>query len=130
MFNIMIGTLIYLCFIGENISVLIRDYPKLVVVGFGFQFSLLACKMQMSTIGKTSFDQFTRGSLISIGLIHLSLLLSFNMKIIPLYMFDYALGLALAINTITWFKFGYNLAHELSDILNVNILTVGKKKLN
>ena len=124
----MMSTLIYLCFIGEDISVLVRDYPKLVIVGFGFQFSLLACKMQMSTIGKTYFDQFTRGSLISLGLIHISLLLSYNMRIMPLFMFDYALGLALAINTITWFKFGYNLAHELSDILNVNILSIGKKK--
>lgn len=124
MYNIMVASLIALCFF-EKESILIREYPKLIILGYGSVFSLLACRIQLSTIGKGEFIQFNRGTMISFSILMISLFLGSYIANIIL---DIGIVLFIIINCTTWIMFGYKLSNELADLLNINIFSLGKRK--
>lgn len=125
MFNFMIFTLLLLCFIKKQDSHIISSYPKLIIIGFGYMFSVLACKIQISTIGKGEFEQFTRGNIISLLVLYISIAFYYFLNV---NLIDYSIAFFIIVNMLTWFTFGYKLSHELSKILKVNILTVGDRR--
>jgi hypothetical protein len=128
MFNILIITIIHLTLFGQS-SYIVREYPKLVVVIFGFAFSQLACKMQQCTITHSNvFNQYTKSNLISFFFINLALIVVVHLKIAtdPILL-DVSITLALILNSVSWFSYGYKLANEIAEIMNINILSVGPR---
>lgn len=131
MFWILIGTLIHLV-IFEKKSYLASNFPKLVVIGFGFAFSQLNCKLQQATITKAKyFNQYTLSNMLSCLFINFALIVVCYLRIFSDSLFlDSIIAISLVLNTLSWFTYAYRLAHEIADILGINILTIGKRKLH
>lgn len=124
------GTLVHLI-IFENDSYIVTHYPKLVVLSFGFAFSQLNCKFMQYTITKTKFRQFTMSNLISFAFINFSLIFGCHLRLFPDSLFlDTTIAIAIILNTLSWFTYAYRLAHEMAELLDINILTIGKRKTN
>lgn len=125
-FSLIVGTLISVCLFGTQ-ATLVSKYPKLVIIGFGFAFSHLCCKMQVCTITKAEyFYQYTKSTLVSCISIIIALILV-NRLSFPIICLDAALVFGMMLNTVSWFSYAYRFAHELAEVLGIYILKVGKR---
>lgn len=126
--ELIIGTLILLSLFG-NESIIVHNYPKLVILGFGFAFSHLCCKMQVCTITHAEkFRQFTASTIVSCVTILAAILFVSIFKVLPVICLDIALGYGILLNTISWFSYAYRFANELAEVLGIYIFRIGKRE--
>lgn len=106
---------------------MVNEYPKLVVLSFGFAFSQLAAKMLVKTI--TYSETFYQDTLTN-NLVYFMILSSLFLKQwIGVVFLDYSLILGFVLNTLGWFVYINRLTNEIADILGIYRFTVGKRDI-
>jgi hypothetical protein len=103
-------------------------HPRRVMYAFGFQFILMALRIQLSGVTQEKFNPFRRTSILTWAvlishIIHVKLNgVSFMNEALMYLILDILSFLALA-------HFIINVQHELKTILGINLLTLTDKQL-
>ena len=105
-----------------------RTHPRRVMYAFGFQFILMAFRLQLSGVTHDIFNPFRRTSLITWAVL-IAHILSVTINGAG-FMSEPLMYLLLAIISSTSLAhFVYNVADELTTILGINLLTMTEKQL-
>jgi len=131
------NTLIYILFATSllsvvflNDSIIAREYPKFLVLTYGFQFAKILGILQLSHILNSPYKAFTPVFLIPLFslLIHSIIYYFFNTNL--LVSIDALIIAAFIWNLLSWMHFVYFCSDEICEILNINRFVLGKRYLS
>ena len=133
-FNALKDTLIYFIFIVSllsviilNDSIIVKDYPKLLILTYGFEFAKILGILQVSHISNSPFKSLKPVFLIPLLsiLIH-SLIFYFTRKSFIINIDTIICG-AFVWNFLSWLHFVYFCSDEICEILNINRFKLGPR---
>ena len=128
------NSLIYFLFIGSlmsvislNDSIIVRDYPKFLILTYGFQFAKIMGALQVSHILNSPFKVYRAVFLIPLLslLIH-SIIFYFTGKVFIINI-DILICASFVWNFLSWAHFVYFCSEELCEILNINRFVLGER---
>ena len=128
------NSLIYFLFIGSlmsvislNDSIIVRDYPKFLILTYGFQFAKIMGVLQVSHILNSPFKVYRAVFLIPLLslLIH-SIIFYFTGKAFIINI-DILICASFVWNFLSWAHFVYFCSEELCEILNINRFVLGER---
>ena len=131
------NTLIYILFATSllsvvflNDSIIAREYPKFLVLTYGFQFAKILGILQLSHILNSPYKAFTPVFLIPLFslLIHSIIYYFFNTNL--LVSIDALIIASFIWNLLSWMHFVYFCSDEICEILNINRFVLGKRYLS
>ena len=131
------NTLIYILFATSllsivflNDSIIAKEYPKFLVLTYGFQFAKILGILQLSHILSSPYKAFTPVFLIPLFslLIHSIIYYFFNTNL--LVSIDALIIAAFIWNLLSWMHFVYFCSDEICEILNINRFVLGKRYLS
>ena len=128
------NSLIYFIFIGSlmsvivlNDSIIVKEYPKIFILTYGFLFARMMGILQLSHILNSPFKVYRPVFLIPLLslLIH-SIIFHFTGKPFIINI-DTLIYLSFVWNIIAWTHFVYFCSEEICNILNINRFILGKR---
>ena len=113
-----------------NDSIIAKEYPKFLVLTYGFQFAKILGILQLSHILSSPYKAFTPVFLIPLFslLIHSIIYYFFNTNL--LVSIDALIIAAFIWNLLSWMHFVYFCSDEICEILNINRFVLGKRYLS
>lgn len=107
-------------------SLIVRDYPKVVILLYGFAFAKLVGHLQLAHICDSQFMQYRKSLLLSFYCLAIfSLFNRFSRK--NIINIDYLILAFLALHVVVWMHFAYYLTEELCETLGIYRFTVKKR---
>jgi ethanolaminephosphotransferase len=131
------NTLIYILFATSllsvvflNDSIIAREYPKFLILTYGFQFAKILGILQLSHILSSPYNAFRPVFLIPLFslLIHSIIYYFFNINLIV--SIDALIIATFIWNLLSWMHFVYFCSDEICEILNINRFVLGKRYLS
>ena len=131
------NTLIYILFATSllsvvflNDSIIAREYPKFLILTYGFQFAKILGILQLSHILSSPYNAFRPVFLIPLFslLIHSIIYYFFNINLIV--SIDALIIATFIWNLLSWMHFVYFCSDEICEILNINRFILGKRYLS
>jgi ethanolaminephosphotransferase len=125
-FITLLSTMVIVIRFSEHDSVLLQQYPKVLIILYGFAFAKLVGHLQVAHICDTKFLQYRKSLLTSfICLASVSLLnYYFNTKIVDI---DYLILAFLFMHVVVWVHFAYYLSEEFCEILDIRRFSIQKR---
>ena len=122
------GTLLFLAFLKEGNY--ITNYPKFIILTFGFLFAKMLGMLQLAHVTNSPFDAYKIVFLIPLFalLIHI---IVFNFNQYPLFgSIDNIIVFCFVWNFLSWAHFVYFCSEQICDILNIKRFSLGKRDPN
>lgn len=126
--------LIYVLLMGSYLimilwadSVLIKEYPKVIILTFGFPFAKLMGHLQLSHLQNSQFKPYRKSFMTSFFfcIIHTLAYKFFHITLIA--KIDYFIIIFLIFHFIVWFHWVYFASDELCDVLNIKRFSLGPR---
>lgn len=125
-FVTMIISLFIVIFYSE--SELVRKYPKLLILLYGFAFAKLVGHLQLAHISDAKFMQYRRSLVITFFFLATLSILNYFFKI-KLIEIDILIIGFLIMHIIVWIHFAYYLTEEMCEILGIYRFTVKRREV-
>ena len=132
--NALKTSLIYFLFLGSlmsviilNDSIIVKEYPKFLIIIYGLLFAKMMGILQVSHILKSPFEVYRPAFLVPLlsVLIH-SIIYFFSGKAFIINV-DVLLYIIFVWNFFSWLHFTYYCSEEICEILNINRFVLGPK---
>lgn len=109
-------------------SVVVRKYPKLLILTYGFLFARLMSYLQLSHLMSAKFQPYTSSFLFPIltNLIHTIIYMITGSSFI--FSIDTLIYFFLVWNFVLWCHFVYYVSEEMCNILNIHRFSLGKRR--
>ena len=131
------NTLIYFLFaisllsvVFLNDSIIAREYPKFLILTYGFQFAKILGILQLSHILNSPYNAFRPVFLIPLFSLLLHSIVYYIFNINLLVTIDALIIAAFIWNLLSWMHFVYFCSDEICEILNINRFILGKRYLS
>ena len=113
-----------------NDSIIVKEYPKFLIITFGFQFAKILGILQLSHILNSPYNALRPVFLIPLFslLIHSIIYYLFNINL--LVSIDALIIATFIWNLLSWMHFVYFCSDEICEILNINRFILGKRYLS
>ena len=117
----------YLLIIFKSNSIIVKEYPKILILGYGFEFAKIMGILQLSHIMNDNFNPYRIYFIIPVLLnsIHTLIYLFLGFEI--LCSIDYIIVFTLIWNFLSWAHFVYFCSEEMCEILNIKRFSIGKR---
>ena len=117
----------YLLVLLKSDSTIAKDYPKILILTYGFCFARLMTMLQLSHLMSAPYNPYTLSFLIPImtNLIH-TIFYIYTGKAF-LCSIDVLISIFLVWNFGMWCHCAYNVSEEMCNILNINRFSIGKR---
>ena len=132
--QIFISSFIYVLFILSllsvvtfNNSVIVKEYPKLLILTFGFQIAKIYSIMQVSQILKCPLDLYRPIFLIPLIALLIHSIIYYFIQYSLFVSIDTLIIIILIVNCISWIHYVYYCSEEICEILNINRFIPGKR---
>lgn len=119
-----------LCTVFLTESVIVRDYPKLLILAFGFQFAKLMGILQLSHILGSPYRVYKPVFLIPLLALLIHSIFFYMTGYNLLVSIDALIIATLIWNIISWAHYVYFCSEEICEILNINRFILGKRHPN
>ena len=116
-----------LCVIFLTDSIIVRDYPKILFLIFGFQFAKMMGILQLSHILGSPYKVYTPVFLIPLLSLLIHSIIFYLTKCSLLVSIDALLIAILIWNIISWVHYVYYCSEEICELLNINRFILGKR---
>lgn len=133
--NALLDCLGYVCLLVSYLSVLllskstiVEEYPKLLILTYGFYFAKMMGLLQLAHITKAAFKPLYLTTIIPIATLFIHSLVYSIFKIEILCSIDIFILIFLVWNFISWAHFVYFCSEEMCEILNIKRFSLGKRK--
>jgi hypothetical protein len=127
-FAYMMVTMFLLLIFGQD-SYICVNYPKFVILAYGFTFSQLAAKLLHKSLSKAEeFEQDTLSNNTFFILVSIAILLK-ELKIVGSNVLDIVLIFGFFLNLIAWLVYLNRITIEMADILGIYRFKMGKKPM-
>ena len=124
-FIFLLVTLFTVITLSGNDSEIIKKYPKVLLLLYGFAFAKLIGHLQLAHICDTEFMQYRKSLLVSfVCLASVSILNYLGLNLINI---DYLIVGFLIMHIVVWMHFAYYLTEELCDTLGIYRFSVVKR---
>jgi ethanolaminephosphotransferase len=122
----LISTLCIVIIYAEADSVLIKEYPKVLIILYGFAFAKLVGHLQLAHICDSKFMQYRKSLLTSFVCLASVSLLNYNLGRIVINI-DYLIVLFLIMHIVVWVHFAYYLTEEFCILLGIYRFSTAKR---
>jgi ethanolaminephosphotransferase len=124
MFCYLVASLLLVIFYSD--SEVLKNYPKLIVILYGFAFAKLVGHLHLSHLADAKFNQYRVSFMVSFFFLSvLSVKNIFNQAIT--INIDNFIFFFLGVHIICWMHFAYNVTEEMCQLLGIYRFTVGKR---
>ena len=127
-------TLIYLlfgftvlCIVFLTESIIVKEYPKILLFMFGFQFCKITGILQLSHILESPYKIYTTSFLIPFFALIIYSIVFYLTKFSLLISIDNLIIITFIWNVASWAHYVYYCSEEICEILNINIFKLGKR---
>lgn len=128
------NSLIYFLFLGSlmsvitlNDSLIVKEYPKFLILTYGFEFAKMMGVLQVSHILNSPFKVYTPVFLIPLFSLLIHSLVFYFIGVTLIVNIDTLICSAFVWNLISWAHFVYFCSEEICEILNINRFVLGKR---
>ena len=128
------NSMIYFLFIGSlmsvitlNDSIIVREYPKFLIITYGFEFAKMMGVLQVSHILSSPFKVYRHVFLVPLLSILIHSLFYYFTGITLFLSVDKIICASFVWNIISWAHFVYFCSEEICEILNINRFVLGKR---
>jgi ethanolaminephosphotransferase len=126
MFFYLVVSMLLVIFYSD--SEIVRNYPKLIIVLYGFAFAKLVSHLQLAHVADSKFNQYRKSLMISFFFLSVfSVKNSFN-KIISIDI-DFLIPVFVGMHAIAWAHFAYFVSEELCHILGIYRFSVKRRSI-
>lgn len=108
-------------------SIIVKDYPKLLLLTFGFQIAKIYGIIQVAQILKSPLHLYRPTIVIPLFVLIIHSIIYYYLKISLFVSIDVLILVALVINFLSWLHYVYYCSEELCEILNINRFIPGKR---
>ena len=132
--NALKTSLIYVLFISSlmsviilNNSIIVKDYPKFLILTYGFLFAKLMGIIQVSHVTNSPFNPFRPTFLIPLFSILIHSIIFYFLRKDLIVNVDTLICAVFIWNVISWAHFVYFCSEEICEILNINRFVLGPR---
>jgi len=132
--NALIDSLIYFIFYGSlmsvitlNDSVIVKEYPKFLLMTYGLEFAKMIGVLQVAHVSNSPFKVYTPNFLIPLLSIMIHSVIYYYTGISFIINIDIIIICAFFWNLISWAHFAYFCSEEICEILNINRFILGPR---
>ena len=108
-------------------SIIVKEYPKIIILTFGFQFAKMMGILQLSHVLEAPYRIFTPSILIPLLSLLIYSLVYYFTGYCLLVSIDALIIAAFIWNFISWAHYVYFCSEEICEILNINRFILGKR---
>ena len=124
-FILFFATILCVSFLTD--SIIVKDYPKIIILTFGFQFAKMMGILQLSHILGAPYRIFTPVFLIPLFSLLIYSLVCYFTGYCLLVSIDALIVAVFIWNFISWAHYVYFCSEEICEILNINRFILGKR---
>ena len=132
--NAIFDTLWYILFLGSYLfvvcksnSIIVENYPKLLIWAYGLEFAKIMGILQLSHIMNAKFNPYKSYFVIPVLINFIHTLIYYLSGVEILCSIDYLIIFVFIWNLISWAHFVYFCSEEMCEILNIKRFSLGKR---